>query len=116
MSDPSDREHELSELRIRAIALERRAANRSGSYFLIAAFACLVSAAQFAYLSIRDGRPIRMIFAVVLLLAAISIGRKARLIRQKARQSALPEPRTPPDFSALSDGTQQWKNLEELHD
>ena len=116
MAEPHDREHELSELRIRAIAYERRAATRTGSYFLIAACGCLVGAAQFVYLSIRDSRPMRMIVAALLLILAITLGLRARSIRQRARQSSIPQPPAEPDFSTLSDGSQQWKNLEEIQD
>jgi hypothetical protein len=35
-------------------------------------------------------------------------------LNHELQQSALSEPEAPPDFSTLSDGSQQWKNLEQM--
>ncbi len=60
-------------------------------------------------------RPIGYLFAAV--AAVIAAGHFVARINQlnhELRQSALSEPEAPPDFTTLSDGSQQWKNLEQM--
>jgi hypothetical protein len=39
---------------------------------------------------------------------------RAIALHREATKSRVDTPMTPPDFSTLSDGSQRWKNLEEL--
>ncbi len=124
-SQQSDDEHvddELSAVRIRQLAAARRAAYRSRSYCVIAAIVCVVAAVQIAWNAIAmlraagfGFRPIA--YVPVAALAVWGAGfffRKAVLLDREAKQSGLPEPTAEPDFRPLSDGSQQWKNLEDV--
>lgn len=118
----SSREDEpLSELRIRQISALRRAAYRSRSWVIIAAGVCLVAAVKLllsAIIDVRAGRraaPIGYaLAAVALFILAAHFIRRAVEMTHRIRQTSQPEPTEPPDFSSLSDGSQRWKNLEDM--
>ena len=42
--------------------------------------------------------------------------RSVMRLTREIRASFLTDPPTPPDFSTLSDGSQQWRNLDEISD
>ena len=114
-------EEPLSEVRIRQISGLRRAAYRSRSWVIIAAGVCLVAGVKLVItmvLDIRGGlraRPIRYgLAAVALFMICAYLVRQAIEMTRRIRQARQPEPREPPDFSSLSDGSQRWKNLEDL--
>ena len=120
--EPDDRADELSALRIRQLSAAKRAAYRSRSYCVIAAVVCVVAIVQLVWngvLLLRGGgwtsRPVSyFLFAI---LAAWGVGyfvRHATAFHREAQRSALPEPTTPPDFSTLGDGSEQWKKLEDV--
>jgi ribosomal protein L37AE/L43A len=115
------REAELSELRISQVANLRRGAIRSRSWFIVGAVACVVGASQFVYFAIEKYRagerrgPLRdAICAAILLMIVPYFLRKIRILGQEISESRLKDPATPPDFSTLSDGSQQWTNLDQL--
>jgi hypothetical protein len=113
---------ELSAVRIRQLAAARRAAYRSRSYCVIAAIVCVVAAVQLAWTGIAllraAGFGVRA--ATYFPVAAVAVWgagfffKKAVLLDREAKQSALPPPTAEPDFTPLSDGSQQWKNLEDV--
>jgi DNA-directed RNA polymerase subunit RPC12/RpoP len=119
-----DRDRELlNNLRIRQISLEKRALLRQRSIRVAGGFACILLAAQLLWIAIRDLRaegvtlqPIVFIVATgVLGIGAIVLFRSARRLRQQFEQKAPQDQELPPpDFTNLSDGSQHWKNLEEI--
>ena len=123
-AEPTERarEDELSGLRIRQLAAAKRAAYRSRSYCVVAAVACVVMAVQLAWYGVSAiraggfGLPAIAYFFVAMLAVwgAVYFFRKAMQFDREAKQSALPAALGEPDFNALSDGSQQWKNLEDV--
>ncbi|MGH7214395.1 MAG: hypothetical protein ACREIT_06500 [Tepidisphaeraceae bacterium] len=116
---------ELDALRIRNLSVARRAAIRSRSYMLIGAAACLIGAVKLVLMTIEEaaGAAPRgpdawstgyVLLAAVALAASVYFMRRATQIRRELAQPTLSEPTAPPDFSTLSDGSQRWKNLEEV--
>ena len=118
--DPSA--DQLNSLRIRQFATARRAAYRARSYAFIAAIVCAIAVVQLVWLTIRDvgaagwGRqPIG--YALFAVIASIGIGyfiSRAIALHREATRSALPDPKDPPDFSTLDNGSKRWKNLEDV--
>jgi hypothetical protein len=49
-----------------------------------------------------------------LLVGAVYFFRLALRFHREAKQSAIPPPSAPPDFSQLQDGSQIVRNLEEI--
>jgi len=120
--DESDPQRELSELHIRQVRDLRRGANRTRAWFVFAALGCVVVAAQFGvfageFVSKNGWRLLPMGF-ILAALAVLMLG--ARFVRRAAettreiRQMIVPPPSSPPDFSTLSDGSQRWKNLDDM--
>jgi DNA-directed RNA polymerase subunit RPC12/RpoP len=124
----ADRDAELSRLRIRQFAVLRRAVYRSRSYFFMGVIVCLAAVIDLIWTAIhlaittrlRTGPSSWLLFVgcVVLVVPALwgtryfagRIGETNRELESSARE----EPGAEPDFSSLSDGTQQVKNLEEM--
>src|SRR5581483_1446510 len=109
----SQREAELDGARIQQVARSRRAAIRARSYCLIALLACVVTAIQLlitAALHLRGGWYVRgaMYFATAAALAVAGwhFLQKMGELGKEAAAHPLPDPKTPPDFTALSDGSQ----------
>jgi hypothetical protein len=48
------------------------------------------------------------------MMAGSFLLRQVAALNRELRQPALTEPAAPPDFSTLSDGSQRWKNLEDM--
>ena len=118
---PATKEDDLDELRIRQITRSRRSAYRSRGYLLIGSAVCLVLALQLMWISIgrfREGLNVMasafLMAALVLLALSWRALSRAGQLKREANASALSNPKTPPDFSQLSDGSQSWKNLEDL--
>jgi hypothetical protein len=108
----------LDSNRIRQMAALRRGAIRSRSYCVVAIGGCLVGAAELTFDGVRDCPAIRafiyFLCAIALIWAAAYFFRLARRFHREAKQSAIPPPATPPDFSQLQDGSQIVRNLEEM--
>ena len=121
MSDPVDEQH-LDALRIRQATALRRSLYRSRAYAVIGALACAAGAVQCAWLVIRqmrgagfDSRAAALLLLLnVTIVAALLLARRAAALYREAVSTVLPEPRTPPDFSTLSDGSQRARNLEDV--
>ena len=112
--------------RVRQLSALRRGAYRTRSYCVIAAVVCGVAILQLAVLTVRHVRlagwgvrPAGYVCgALAAAMAAAYFYRRAAELTQELRQrpAALAEPPVPPDFSTLSDGSQSWKNLEQMRD
>src|SRR6266513_1165130 len=121
-SQQDDRASELDGLRIRQLATLRRAAYRSRSHAIVAMLVCAAAVVQAGFLLvqhlIRIGFDARLLLYAAFILAGayggIFFWRRAVALHREATQSHQDNPTTPPDFSTLSDGSQRWKNLEEI--
>lgn len=123
---PPDPNAALNALRVRQIAALRRGSYRTRSYCFVAAAALAVVAVQLVFMGIGSYRDSRgqlvwpAIYAAFALLALWGCGHfAARVLRltnelRESPTAALPPPEHEPDFSTLSDGSQQWKNLEDV--
>ena len=113
---------ELDAARVRRFATQRRAINRTASYFVVAAGVCVVAVVQLVWLTVQHvraagwtPRPVGyLLFVVLALWGAWYCTGRAGALRREAMATALPEPTTPPDFSTLDDGSKHWKNLEDI--
>ena len=118
------RDDELDAARIRQLAALRRGAYRARSYAIIGTVAAAVVAVQLVWMTVTyvhargwGAYPIGYLQAACLLaLLAIYFARRALMVHREIRTPPRlpPEPPGGPDFSTLSDGSQQWKNLEDI--
>lgn len=121
---PADeRADELDGLRIRQLSALRRGAYRARSYALIGVGACAVAGVQLlimtvAYVRARGWGPYPtgyILGAAVAAMLAFHFGRRAMELHRETKTPApLPPAPAEPDFSPLSDGSQQWKNLDDI--
>ncbi len=110
--------------RIRQIIRLRRSIIRTRGWCITAAIACLVLAVQqiiwpIAALANAQWNPqqtSRLLFAIILLAAAVFLSRRIVRLSSELRRRSLTDPTTPPDFSSLSDGSQHARDLEKLND
>jgi hypothetical protein len=122
---PDERDDELDGLRIRQLAALRRGAYRARSYAIIGAVAAFVVAVQLVIMTVQYVRSHGgwgrwpsgyALFAAAAGMVGFYFARRALEVHREIRTPA-PLPPTPeggPDFSTLSDGSQQWKNLEDI--
>ena len=116
------REEELSAVRIRRLATERRSLNRTASYFIVSAGVCVVAIGQLTWMTIQHVRAIGwtprpigyLLFVVLAGWGGWFFWQRAAALRREAKLSTLPDPTTTPDFSTLDDGSKHWKNLEDV--
>jgi hypothetical protein len=119
-----DASDELDGLRIRQLAALKRGAIRARSYALIGTVLAGVAVMKLVLMTIELVRargwtllPIAYILlACAALMLTVYLLRRAIKLHREANVPA-PMPPTPPggpDFSKLSDGSQQWKNLEDI--
>jgi hypothetical protein len=125
-SHTGEAEDHLNSNRIRQMASLRRAAIRTRSYCFIGLCVCVVAIAELVFETTRDWpAPISLrgiwlpalYIACIVLLAALAIPALLRLLirfHREAKQSILPSPDRPPDFSTLQDGSQIARNLDEI--
>ena len=120
---PVDHEDELDGLRIRQMVVARRAAYRSRSYCFIGLAICVVGSVQLVLNAVGllrsgGGRGKAVAYLLVVAAAVMAItwltGRIIALTREIRQSAVASSPSAPPDFSPLSDGSQQWQNLERL--
>lgn len=129
--DKAVKDAELSSLRIMQLARQRRGLIRTRSYMLVLTIASLVMAIQLIISVLRlgvnhdswlpGGRTRAMMFMalmaawfVISLILVRWFGRKAADLKKQIFHSDLSEPTTPPDYSALSDGSQHVRALEQM--
>jgi uncharacterized Zn finger protein (UPF0148 family) len=117
----AQRELDLSEAKIRQISNLRRGAFRTRSWLIIAAITCVAGAAQLVFMAVQAhrralrGAAIRdVVLAIACLFVCRYVMTRVRRLTREIEQSRLEEPTAPPDFSTLSDGSQRWKNLENM--
>jgi hypothetical protein len=106
-------------MRVRQIALVRRADIRTQSYLIVIAIGCAAGAAQclFNILRIHQwNQRVAILSAIALATTwgAVICYRKARRIGRELKKPLLEEPEVPPDFSGLGDGSQQLTDLQNL--
>jgi hypothetical protein len=112
----------MSAVRVRQLSAERRGAYRLRSYCVIAAGFCLVLGIQLVAMSFRGGRETGLGMrpvgyacgAAAAGLAASFLVRRAVDLTRELRKPAQAAPAAAPDLSTLSDGSQHWKNLDEM--
>lgn len=120
---PALRDDELDGLKIRNIAVGRRALIRARTYALVAVLGCLFAVVKGA---LAAGALVRArgwglragLYLLIAVAAGMGIGyfgrRLYRLHRELTRPPA-PDPNLPaPDFTELSDGSQRWENLDRM--
>jgi hypothetical protein len=113
---------QLNSARIHQLTTLRRASIRSRSWFLIGAVVGFVAAVELIYKAVQNIREHGGgLQTVVFMLTAIASGtlaifflRRCIELHREIQTPMLHDPTTPPDFSTLSDGSQHWKNLEEM--
>lgn len=112
------RNAELDGLRMRQIATLKQSTIRARSYALIAMVLCASGAIKLIILGISGGWSLRsaieFLGAIVLALTTVHFSRRVSRLHRESRESALPEPAQPPDFSTLDNGSQRVRNLEKL--
>lgn len=123
-TEDADPAHELDGLRIRQYTALRRGAFRARSYALIGVIACVFCGILLLLITVAHARirgfgaiPIGCALAACAAFAlAYHFVHRVRELNEEIRTPA-PLPPTPPggpDFSTLSDGSQHWKNLEDI--
>jgi ribosomal protein S27E len=116
------RDDELDENRIKQVASLRRSLYRARSYCVVGMITCIVTAIQLVLYAIRFARAGEANKTIGFILCAIAalIGgwflyvKGSSINREIASLMHHDEPAAPPDFSRLSDGSQRWKNLEDM--
>src|SRR5436305_3569382 len=114
---PADADGELSALCVYQEKALRRGAYKSRSYCIVGAAACLVGAIQLCVMMVRLARlGGSMRWAMIAGEALLALGalwgcagltRRAVAFHRELQKPMLEEPTSPPDFSTLSDGSQQ---------
>ncbi len=112
---------DLDANQIRKITHRRRAAYRSRGYLLTGSIFAAALGIQLVWNSVGRFRGgYNVIAAAYVMAAAILFALawrallRAQQVKREADASALSDPKTPPDFSKLGDGSQSWKNLEDM--
>ena len=112
---------DLDANQIKKIAHRRRAAYRSRGYLLIGSIFSASLGVQLIWNSVGRFRSGSNVIAAAYLMAAAilfalawrALG-QAQQLKREVNASALSDPKTPPDLSQLGDGSQSWKNLEDM--
>ena len=119
----ADRASAFDKLRIANYTALRMSAIRARSWWLIGLFLALLvmldmlgNTLIYIWVFHRWGiwPTVRIGLYIVALVFARHAYRRAADFKREIDRSALPEPTTPPDFSTLQDGTEQWKHLENI--
>lgn len=113
---------ELEGTRIARIVNERRAIARTRGYCIVLLAACAIVALQLLWYAIHaiGTSPIPAIgyaaAAIILIVIATDLRKRVIALGVSLSRSSLTEPTTPPDFTALSDGSQRARNLDNITD
>ena len=108
-------------IRIRQLALERRATYRARSYCVIASATCAVIVVQLVWMAIRHMRllgvgmrPIGyLLFALLATLGCIFFLRRATELHREATTKPAMASQAP-DFSTLDNGSERARRLEDV--
>lgn len=132
--DPAADERELSALRIKQVVTLRRGAYRTRTYWIVGTAGCVFAAMQLVIyacpdLTARRPKSITLIdgcylfFALIAMFGAvkffervISVQREINADLRARELEELEAAKHEPDFSTLSDGSQQARNLEQIFD
>jgi hypothetical protein len=118
-----DRESAFDKLRIENYTALRMGAIRSRSWWIIACFLSFMTMLDMLGKSIifvclyhtwGIYPSLRILCAIGVFPLAKHAWRRAEDFKREIEKSAIPEPTTPPDFSTLGNGNDQWKNLENV--
>jgi hypothetical protein len=117
-----EHDERMSAVRVRQLSAERRGAYRLRSYCVIGAGFSMVLGIQLAAWSVTGAReagfgskPVGYACgAAAAGMAASYLVRRAIELTRELRKPAQEEPELAPDLSTLSDGSQHWKNLDEM--
>lgn len=118
----ANRDEEIEAVAIRRIVQERRALLRTRGYYLVLTWACIAVAAQMIWMMVhalivggwQNWQVIYPAAALFLVMLARDMWVRAQKLGAQVRASSLTQPTAPPDFTQLSDGSQKWKDLENL--
>jgi hypothetical protein len=130
-SEPHDLDDELSRahdaeldgMRIRQLSVARRAAIRARTYLIIGVIVSLTGAEELSRHIVLStlrkdaSRLQRYLFAVTAVLAIYAaryLWIRFVEIGRELKRPLLEEPTEPADFSTLSDGSQRWKDLDDI--
>jgi uncharacterized iron-regulated membrane protein len=124
----ADRDSAFNTLRIQQLTALRMGAIRSRSWWImgfcmmmLTALNLIAKAAIYLALVHQPGwKPewtpaLELLAGLLAILFARFAWRKAAAFKREIDRSALVEPTAPPDFSTLSNGSDRWKNLENVH-
>jgi hypothetical protein len=120
---PPEPDVELDGVKIRQFTALRRSAIRMRSWLLIGAAVCAVGAMQLLILAVQLAHRNRSwgvwqtLYIAIAGLAVFGIRhflRKAGRYKREIEKPLLKDPEAPPDFSTLGDGSDRWKNLEDI--
>jgi hypothetical protein len=109
---------ELDGERIRRCATLRRATYRSRSHAIIAMLICGVAAIQslnFARSAVGWSAAAFIACGTICIVGALLFFVKARDLHRRCAALKPEQENSAPDFSSLSDGSQRWKSLNEIH-
>jgi hypothetical protein len=118
-----DRANAFDKMRIRNYMALRMSAVRVRSWWLIgfwtASLLMLDMAGRIAMYLVYFHRwgwspTINLLIATGEFLFARHCRKRAAELKKEIDHSSIPEPTTPPDFSTLNDGTDRWKDLENV--
>jgi hypothetical protein len=116
-----DRLAAFDKLRIQNHTKLRMAAIRARSWWLIALVLALlvevdmvINAIVYLWAHSWGWAILRLILGTIAFLAARHAHRRAAEFKLESQQSALEEPTVPPDFSTLNNGSDRWKELENI--
>jgi len=123
-ADAPAAEDGINRLHVQQLTRERRSLIRSRSHALVGLCLCLVGAGELVLFGIRairhrepwTGPAMYLLLVPVGLWLAWRMGRLAINLHRQSKVERLDEPKTPPDFSTLQDGSQFVENLKKLHE
>jgi hypothetical protein len=121
--NPLDTEHAFDKLRIKNLTALRMGAIRARSWWLIGMLLATVLAVELLCKAIDFVRAfhrwgwiptLEIVVSILAIACARHAMRRAAEFKKEIDRSAIVEPSDPPDFSTLSDGSDRWKNLEDI--
>ena len=115
-----NRERDLDGLRIRSLSADRRGLYRARTYYILGMGGCVFG----IYLILNElvhgsfnrvGQLSMVMLAIGCAMGVPFFWKKIAELHEELRKPTLKDPDQPPDFEPLSDGSQTWKQLEEMN-